>query len=267
MECNPGPARVTGNTVYSNTGAGIALAENQNALVENNVLVDNGIGIEFRDMEGREDHKLANNVIRGNKIKDWRQRAIATSLGKWSLTSPADKALQIDGNVYDSRDKKAWFGWGGRDLATLADVRQALGLEQQGRTQALTFTPALLPSRTRSVQAAQTIEGALAGAQVGDTVTIPVNGRTSIAKSADGWTCQVFDLANRYVTLRLRDDAVKAVVKERIVAYPETIPVFLRITLTRRAANVIEAIAVEVVTAESADPRSQNGPVRESRPG
>ena len=128
-------------------------------------------------------------------------------------------------------------------------------MEQHGKIQKTTFAPALIPSRTRSMQTAQTIDGAVADAPVGATVTIPVNGRTSITQSGGGWRCQIFDLANRYVTIHLPNEKIKGAVQENIFAYPETIPVFLTITLTKRTANETEAIAPGIKTESAARAR------------
>ena len=47
LENGPGPGVVSNNNIYSNTGAGILVAESEHVSVESNVLVDNARGIEL----------------------------------------------------------------------------------------------------------------------------------------------------------------------------------------------------------------------------
>ena len=84
VEANAGPGLISNNVVYSNTGAGIGIAESQSIVAANNLLADNGTGIELRAMEGRGEHRNLMRVdLRNNRFKSWRDAAIGLSLGDW----------------------------------------------------------------------------------------------------------------------------------------------------------------------------------------
>lgn len=221
-----GGGRVAGNTVYSNTGAGIALAESRGVTVEKNTLADNGEDLELRDME-RPGHELRDCVVKNNRFAGWRSVAVGTSLGKWGRTSAADKRLILDGNVFDPPPRKPLYQWAGLELTALDDVRHKLALEKGGAIQRLPFNRPLVASRTRARRKALTIDNAVAKSQPGDEVTIPVNGRTSI----HGDSVEVFDLSNRYLTLRLSSPQIKRAVEDKIPPYPVSEAILLRVRL------------------------------------
>jgi parallel beta-helix repeat protein len=245
-EANDGPGRIVNNTVYSNTGSGILIAESQRVVVEGNVVVDCRESIGLRAMEGREQHKLENVVVKGNSFKDWRLAAVSTDLGTWSRSSPADKRIEIDGNTYDPPEGKPLYNWSGEKLERFADVQGALGLERAGSVAEVPFAEKLVATKTVAARASFGIEEVLADARAGDTVFLPANGRTSISKVAGGWRCQVYDLANTYVDLMLPDDRVKQKVESVVTPFPMTEATFLKARLTRRDAERIEATVLEL---------------------
>ena len=130
---------VSNNNIYSNTGAGILLAESEHVSVESNTLVDNVKGIELRAMSGRENHQLRNLEIVRNRFKEWRKEAIATSLGEWSPASVAERGIRIDQNDYDPPQDRTFVSWGDAAMAGLPEIRSVLGLEQQGSIQVIQF--------------------------------------------------------------------------------------------------------------------------------
>jgi hypothetical protein len=78
---------------------------------------------------------------------------------------------------------------------------------------------------------------------VGDDVTIPVNGRTSIGDDR----VQVFDLANRFVTLSLPNASVRQAIESAIAAYPVSEPVLVTVRLTKVVPPTdLQAIALNI---------------------
>jgi len=245
-EANDGQGRIVNNVVYSNTGSGIEIAESQHVLVEGNVLVDNGAHIGLRAMEGRAHHKLEDVTIRGNRFKQWRGAAIATSLGRWGPGSVSERKLAIDGNIYDPPEGKPLIAWGGQKLGTLEEVRSVLRLEEKGSVQRIPFAKELVRTEVRNKRKElANIAKALADARPGDTVALPVNGRTAVSLVAGRWTCQVYDLDNTYVTLELSDAGVRREV-EKIDPWPRSEPVYVKTRMTRIAPDAMEGVAVGV---------------------
>jgi hypothetical protein len=141
------------------------------------------------------------------------------------------RKLTLDGNLFDPPRGGAVFRWNGKEFLTLTDVRKGLGLEQSGTVEHIPFNPSLVESRTRSSRLERTIDRAIATSKVGDDVTIPVNGRTSIRDDR----VQVFDLANRFVTLSLPDERVRHSIESAITSYPLSEPVLVKVRLTKIA--------------------------------
>jgi parallel beta-helix repeat protein len=245
-----GPGRVAGNVVYSNTGAGIGIAESREVVVEDNTLVDNAVGLELRAMEGRDGHELTACSIRRNRFAAWRSQfgggrgaAIATSLGTWNNKSAIARKLSLDGDFFDSPRGAVILRWGSEEFITLNDVRSALALEKTGALEQIAFSRRLVDSKVRSLRHDFTIDRAIASAKIGDVVTIRVNGRTSIR----GDRVQLFDLANRYITLSLPDADIRGAAESVIAPYPVSEPVLVKIRLTQIApATDLRAVAIKI---------------------
>jgi len=231
-EANDGPGVITGCTVYSNTGAGIGIAESQHLTVEYNTLCDNGESIQFRAMEGRAHHKLENVKVVNNTFKGWRHQAIGTSLGTWNRGSAAAKRLTVDDNTYDGREGATLLKWARDRFTSLDAARDALAVEVSGRERSATFTRRLVATRTRSAMSKRDVDEAVAGARVGDTVVIPANGRTSLARSGGAWSCQLFDLSNRFISVTV-SSRMKSRIEGAIAPYPVTEPVLVKVRLSR----------------------------------
>jgi len=246
IEASQGPVTIRNTLVYSNTGAGIGLAESQNVVVEDNTLVDNGTNLELRAMEGRANHRLANIVVRNNRFKNARQSEISTSLGTWSRGSVHDKQLSFDGNRFDLQADGTLFKWAGEALHRLDDVRSALAFEANGAIRPFPFDRPLVASRPIAEQKSVTIGAALARIQEGGTAIIPVNGRSALQRVANGWAFQVYDLANQDVHLSVQDLALRRALEDRLTPFPLAQPVMLRVKLLRRTADFIEAIALGI---------------------
>ena len=196
--------------------------------IEGNTLADNGADLELRAMP-RPGHELVGCVVRANRFAGWRGAAVSTSLGSWGQRSAQDRGLTLDSNLFDPPPRKPLYQWGSQELTSLGEVRRVLGLEKAGAVQRLPFSRPLVAARTRERLKGLIIDRAVAGAKVGDEVTVPVNGRTSI----QGNRVEVFDLANRYLTLTLPDAEVQRAVETRVPPYPVSEPVFVRVRLDK----------------------------------
>jgi hypothetical protein len=127
IEASPGPGLVEGNDLSGNTGGGIGIAESQRLRVVGNRMEANGWAVGLRAMEGRRGQTLDDITIRANLFRQWKEAAIRTSLGRWSV----DKHIRFDENLYDGG--APFVRWGTRLLDTLEAVRRDLGQERQGR--------------------------------------------------------------------------------------------------------------------------------------
>ena len=245
-----GPGRIAGNVVYSNTGAGIGLAESREVVVEDNTLVDNAVDLELRAMEGRDGHELMGCAIRRNRFAAWRGHfgggrgaAIATSLG--SLEQDVGDRQEA---VPRRQPLRPPAGRSDPPMGErgIPDPRRCAPRPRNGevrRLEHIPFSRSLVDSRTRSSRQDLTIDRAIAKAKVGDAVTIPVNGRTSI----QGDRVQVFDLANRYITLSLPDADVRRATESAIAPYPVSEPVLVKVRLTKIApATDLRAVASSI---------------------
>jgi hypothetical protein len=207
IEISPGPGAIQRNVSYSNTGAGILLAESQNITVNANTLVDNGSGIELRAMAGRDNHNLDHIAIRHNQFKASRKAAVSTSLGDWSADSPTARSIDIDENLYDLQGGRPLWRWADSPVATLDDIRSQLKLETRGDTESLSFQHALENSQSISDPDRPTISNALKNAAVGQEISLPAICRSR--EIGDG-NYAIFDFDGSFaIILILGDEAQK----------------------------------------------------------
>ncbi|OPZ17156.1 MAG: hypothetical protein BWZ10_01258 [candidate division BRC1 bacterium ADurb.BinA364] len=247
IEISPGPGVIRDNICYSNTGGGIKLAESSDILVENNVLVDNGVGIELRDMVERKNNKDMRDIsIRGNTIKDWREAAIQASLGAWDFDSPAVKRIAIDNNIYDPPQGRPFADWGGAMLGSLEEARRALKIEAGGLLQSTAFEYPLVASRTRDLARAESIDERIAQAAAGDIVVLPLYGRSTVKTTNLGRSVTAYDLDSRYVEVLLGDDQIERAVLGAVEAWPMGTPGRIRArVLEIEPALRVQALGVE----------------------
>jgi parallel beta-helix repeat protein len=217
IEISGGPGVIQRNVCYSNTGAGILLAESQNIKVDGNVLVDNGNGVELRAMAGRDNHNLDHLAIQHNQFKASRKAAISTSLGDWSADSPAARAIDIDENLYDLQGGKPLWSWADSPLAGLADVRSLLKLETHGDTEDLEFQHRLENAKSISDADRPTILNVLKNAAVGDEVALPAIGRT---KAFGEGNYAIFDFDGNWAVVHVEGDEAKTRFEEVVSESP-----------------------------------------------
>ena len=146
-EINPGPGRIINNTIFSNTGAAVGIWECRDLVVEGNTLVDNGIGIGFRAMEGRET-QLADVTVTRNRIKDWRRSAVTAGIGNWNANSAAEKHLRLEGNSFDLPEGRPFYEWADLTYPSLESVMAQLHAESGSELAKFSFSPTLIDSRT-----------------------------------------------------------------------------------------------------------------------
>jgi parallel beta-helix repeat protein len=228
LEISPGPGVMSNNNIYSNTGAGIVLAESEHISVESNTLVDNGKGIELRAMSDRGNHHLRFVDISRNRFKEWRKQAIATSLGDWSPASVAERQIRIDQNAYDPPRDRAFFLWGDTALAGLPDVRSVLGLEEQGSIQEIPFAHSLEDIKTIADADRPTIAQALKDAKAGQALSIPVNSRSPLL---DDNSCAVFDQDNSCVAVALPTEELRRRMQDAVSTTPMATAVLLAVRI------------------------------------
>jgi len=230
VEISPGPGVVSRNIIYSNTGAGILLAESEHVDVQGNTLVDNAKGVELRAMSDRDNHRLGSIDISRNRFKEWRSAAIATSLGDWSAKSAAERGIRIDGDFFDAGRDKPYFSWGDSTLADLPAIRSVLGMEAQGSVQAIRFLYPLENAKTLADPTRPTIAKALTGAAEGSVVTIPASCRSPLFNND---SVAVFDQENTCVALTLPTADLRQTVQDALSIWPSAAPISLEIRIER----------------------------------
>ncbi len=227
LEINPGPGVASNNICYSNTGGGITLAESSRITVEGNTLVDDGYGIELRNMPDRDDHHLRQITITHNRFKEWRKAAIGTGLGRWTNQSAQDWALNIDENFYDPPHDKPFAEWADSPVADLPAMRSVLGLESGGSIQSILFEYPLEDAKTISDPDRPTIAKATKDATVGQVVTIPASCRSPIG---DQKTCAIFDQDNHCLMISVPQEWRKPL-ETAVTAWPSAVPVLLEVRI------------------------------------
>jgi hypothetical protein len=118
MEIAPGPLEIRENTSWANQGAGILIAESNNAVVENNISAFNWYGIELRNLQGRYDKygddggstkghlwQISDVTLRGNiLVKNTRAGLAATSY----YLDPVAQRISSDHNTFWDEDLIWW---------------------------------------------------------------------------------------------------------------------------------------------------------------
>ena len=259
LEGNHGKGRIAGNVIYSNVCSGIGVLETQNVVIENNLIVDCGTGIEYRDLTRDKDippekqlHRLNNITVRHNTFKAIRGMAHLSSIGDWTRgEKPGDYGLEIDANTYDLKPGNEVIHFLKTSAKTLDEARALSGIEKSGTTAAVDFKAALIPTvstdekefystektRFRQVPSDEaekiSMDETLAKAHAGDVVTVAVFGRTPFHLTQAGGSCEVYDLARgRHIQLTL-DAKSQAYIEKRITPYALLTPTELKLKLTR----------------------------------
>jgi len=272
-EANPGPGRIASNLIYSNVASGIGVLESSNLVIENNTIFDCGAAIELRDLnreggapEPYRRRRIANVYIRNNRFVAWRdEAAVFTSVGAWKGGKrPADYAVVLENNQYAPGPSPMLFHWLGQRTDTLEAARAMLGVEKHGTIAPQDVPVAPLathstseaalrstdPRRFRQVKSAQaeaeSMDRALRDAVGGQTVRLPVAGRTAITGAGENRSCTLYDLAAcRPVRVRFERPALADAVERRVHVHPRLQPVHVTIRLTRVEPYAIEGVVVD----------------------
>jgi hypothetical protein len=272
-EGNQGPGVVSHNCFYSIVGPAFGALESPQIRFENNLVVDCSAAIEFRDLP-REDGKaetervrrVAGIVVKNNRIKGPHWAGFATSIGQFLRGDmPADYQVVLDGNTYDPSNDKPMIVWKTTTARTLDDARRVLGVEAAGKMREIRFDAPLIPVHSttekelmsedpdRFVQVPSrgaeklSLDVVLKGHKVGETVAIPVFGRTDILSAGQDSACEVYDLHHhRHVRLTLPDASRRKLLEDRVTRYALLKPVYLKVKITSLAPYAREAVLVGV---------------------
>jgi parallel beta-helix repeat protein len=241
VEISQGPGLIENNQIYSNTWSGIELAESSNVVIRNNIFVDNGSSVGFRDIIGRDNFSINNVEITGNKMKDWRNDAFGTRLGVWKRTSLKDKQINIHDNTFDPLPNAIFVNWDGLKIMDLPQMASQLSCNNPGELQPISFVQPLIASRTRHQQQAPSMAPILDGARVGQVVSLPVFGRTPLIHDNNQWQCQVFDQSNRFVEVSAPTDQGRRIL-EQITGWPVDYPTLLKVRFVHVSADDFQAV-------------------------
>lgn len=237
-EVNPGPGRITNNLVYSCTGMGIAVAESSSVTVSGNVIVDCGIGVEFRDMArlpGLHDVEVVRNTF-----KAMRGPCISTSIGEWKQPLPTGYGIRIDRNAYDVPADKPRVAWLKTKCASLAEARTRLGVEAAGTEGTAAFDRRLIAtvvdgrSQVDPWQGLGILDQLDAVDPAGGPVSLMVYGRGDVGVDPSGGRyVEAYDLARRTtVRVDLATEAIERAVCAAIPRWASLIPGTVRGELT-----------------------------------
>lgn len=264
-EGNPGPGLIENNTIFSNVVCGIGLLESgveQKIIVRNNLFVDNGSGVDFRAVGGRnEGQKTGPTDVVNNQFKNWRGVAWCSYMtDTFTGDKPSDEGIIFNNNIYQKGAASTYASWDGKNQVitaeSLSEVRSKLGAEVNGSDQTIDFDGTLIPTYSitntadlsdpakmhqvnSSAAEAAKIDNAISGVAVGGTATIPVLGRARDISYANGvWTFDLYDLQARHVKVTVNNSSDKSTLENLIKPYAKLIPVNVTITLTRKDSDM-----------------------------
>lgn len=259
-EANPGPGHITANVVYSNVSCGIGILDSSNVIVDGNLVVDCGTGVEFRDMnrdnkpEEQRQILLNNVIVRNNRFKAWRgDAAMSTSIGEFKRGDrPLRYNMILDANVYEPIEGKALLKWMDRKGYTLEELQNEFGCEDLAKTTQWTFLAPLIPTHSTGADVlksdkpdrlwqvdaksaeADSLDAQLAKAELNREISLHVYGRRMIQGTTPDATCIVYDLAaGRQLTLHLTSDAAVDALTAAVTPYTRLIPATIKVKITR----------------------------------
>ncbi|MCC5805877.1 MAG: right-handed parallel beta-helix repeat-containing protein [Opitutales bacterium] len=246
IEMSHGPGTIRRNTVFSNTGAGIAVLEAGNLTLEDNLVADNDSALVLRDdydpwvgSASGVTRYLRDLTIAANRFHAWRRAALTT----WTddvqtVRSGSPRWIDIDANTYDpagSPTLVAWFN--GLALDNLGLVRNQLGFEDNGTLAPVTLPPGFTAFATNPGTEPQldpmdghyAMAADLADAAPGTTVAVPVHGIRMLPEEGADWRMELHDLA-AYSTVEARgaDTATLEQIAAALSPFPRWQPLFLR---------------------------------------
>ena len=272
-EGNQGPGVVSNNCFYSITGPAFGAFESPGVVFENNLIVDCSAAVEFRDLprdDGKEENervrRVANIVVKNNRIKGAHWAAFATSIGEFKRgDKPADYKVSLDGDTFDPSNEKPVILWKTTAAKTLEDAQRVFGIEAAGKVGKVRLDAPLIPVHSTSEKELNSedpnrfvqvpsqeaerlsIDRVLEGRKPGQVVAIPVFGRTDVAAAGRGFACEVYDLHHhRHVRVLLPDASKRTLLEDRVTRYAVLRPVYLRVKITRLAPYSVEAELVDV---------------------
>jgi parallel beta-helix repeat protein len=126
IELTAGGTLLENNTVFDNPGGNIVLESSRNVTARGNTVRGSFVGL--NDWFRGDAYTMRNITFTGNRFEE---TSVRTGGPGWSAASVRHKAIKFDENTYASAPLPV-FRWGEVALATLHDVRDALGLEING---------------------------------------------------------------------------------------------------------------------------------------
>jgi Bacterial Ig domain/Right handed beta helix region len=179
IEANPGPGLIQNNVIYSNIDYGIIMAESQNIVVQNNLIVDTTNAWGLRTVSGR----------------------------------PAPNNIDLIGNITDGNTPTR----PGTDIVEIGTITPGpFAGPTQNVSEGASYTSQVTQQpESETIGAAI----AAAGAVVGNIITLPVHGRKVIVADGSQWSTELYDLNCRYVRVTIPTSALRDEIEAQIQQY------------------------------------------------
>ncbi len=249
IEMSPGPGTVRRNTIFSNTGAALALLESGGISASENLFMDNDSAVTFRDQYepwiGRASgvtRRLVNLDLRQNQFRAWRHAALTTWTDEdWSPRSGSPWANVLNANTYHPEGSGTFVSYGRNRTSpvtytSLAALQSNLGWEASGAESPVTLPPGFTTFPTVAGPGPQlgtdaetyALDAALTGVAPGGRIVVPVHGRHEIVATAEGWSVVVYDLSGyKLLPLATTEPAVRDQLDAQLGSTPRWQPLFL----------------------------------------
>jgi parallel beta-helix repeat protein len=255
IEISYGPVSIRNNIIYSNTGAGILLAESQDITAESNSLADNGCALAIRFMQNRPEHQtptsstspdppfiLENIVFTGNEIYPQRNAILQTEDHDWTPEYARASNIVVESNRYHGmlpQDNYARNRGARPPLHSLINARNdagnsraKLGFDRTASVISQPFRGITMPSYRQANRSAAP-GGAFPPELLAHTpgyYVIPVVRRDEIIAelATSAGYCQVYDLYDQPLRVTLSNEIARRLVG-CLPLTPLTQPVFLKV--------------------------------------
>jgi len=278
-EANLGPALIEDNVIYSNLASGIGDLDSGSKgkiVIRNNTIVDCGGCVEFRGMRDKYARGLGSADVIGNIFKAWHSGAWGTSVEEdIPSASPDGMGIHIDGNTYDPGPGYVgrWASWKPSKSQTttaagsLEQIRARLDAEAHGKVANVEFRGPLIPvfayptresvlnpdpAKMVQVPSADAesmgMDRALTakGVKVGSVIRVAVFGRKEIVRAGRHWSCDVYDLQARHVSLSIDRGRTRDALETAVTPYAVIRPVTLELRIRRLEPYRVDASLVSV---------------------